>query len=148
LGMLTGEEAGELRAAGLDYHNHNVDTSPGFYGETISNPTLEERLATLANAHEAGLNLGCSSLADPAETLADRLAMLVLLANLDPAPESVPLNLWTQVPGVPVAARAERPDAIAFARLVAVARIMMPQSVLRLSAGRQYMSDEAQALCF
>ncbi len=148
LGMLTGEEAGELRAAGLDYYNHNVDTSPGFYGEIISTRTLEDRLATLANAREVGLKLCCGGIVGLGETLADRLAMLVLLANLDPAPESVPLNLWNEVAGVPVAARAERPDAIAFARLVAVARIMMPQSVLRLSAGRQYMSDEAQALCF
>src|SRR5690606_23210218 len=87
LGMLTGEEAGELRAAALDYYNHNVDTSPGFYGEIISTRTLEDRLAPLANAREAGLKLCCGGIVGLGETLADRLAMLVLLANLDPAPE-------------------------------------------------------------
>ncbi|QRM32337.1 biotin synthase BioB [Microvirga sp. VF16] len=148
LGMLTEPQAEELRAAGLDYYNHNVDTSPAYYGEIITTRTLQDRLETLAHARRAGLKLCCGGIVGLGETLADRLDMLVLLANLAAPPESVPLNLWNEVPGVPVAAQAERPDAIAFARLIAVARIMMPTSVLRLSAGRQYMSDEAQALCF
>jgi biotin synthase len=148
LGMLTERQAEELRASGLDYYNHNVDTSPAYYREIITTRTLEDRLETLANVRRAGLKLCCGGIVGLGETLADRLDMLVLLAKLDVPPESVPLNLWNEVPGVPVGAQAERPDAIAFARLVAVARIMMPTSVLRLSAGRQYMTDEAQALCF
>ena len=148
LGMLTREQAEQLRAAGLDYYNHNVDTSPEFYGQIITTRTLQDRLDTLAEARRAGLKLCCGGIVGMGERVEDRLGMLVLLANLDEPPESVPLNLWNEVEGVPVAERAERPDPIAFARLVAVARIMMPASVVRLSAGRQYMTDELQALCF
>ena len=148
LGMLTDQQAMQLRDAGLDYYNHNVDTSPEHYGQIVTTRTLQDRLDTLARARASGMKLCCGGIVGMGEQVADRLGMLVLLANLDEPPESVPLNLWNEVAGVPVAERAERPDAIAFARLVACARIMMPNSVVRLSAGRQYMSEELQALCF
>ncbi|MGE3148243.1 MAG: biotin synthase BioB [Pseudorhodoplanes sp.] len=148
LGMLTREQAQQLRDSGLDYYNHNVDTSPEFYGEIITTRTLQDRLDTLANAREVGMKVCCGGIVGMGERVEDRLGMLILLANMDEPPESVPLNLWNHVDGVPVADRAERPDPIAFARLVAVARIMLPKSMVRLSAGRQYMTDELQAMCF
>jgi biotin synthase len=148
LGMVDRDQAQRLKQAGLDYYNHNVDTSPAFYGRIISTRTLDDRLETLAHARDAGLKLCCGGIVGLGETLDDRLDMLVLLANLAEPPESVPINLWNEVDGVPVAATANRPDPIAFVRLIAVARILMPRSVLRLSAGRQYMSDELQTLCF
>jgi biotin synthase len=148
LGMLTSEQADRLRDAGLDYYNHNIDTSAEFYGRIITTRTLQDRLDTLGHARAAGLKLCCGGIVGMGEQVEDRLGMLLLLAGLDPHPESVPLNLWSEVDGVPVEKTADRPDPIAFARLVAVARIMMPASVVRLSAGRHYMSDELQALCF
>lgn len=148
LGMLDARQAERLGAAGLDYYNHNVDTSPDFYGEIITTRTLQDRLDTLGHARGAGLKLCCGGIVGMGETIADRLDMLVLLANLAPPPESVPLNLWNEVEGVPVAQTAQAVEPIAFARLVAVARILMPRSVVRLSAGRSHMSDELQALCF
>jgi biotin synthase len=148
LGMLTGSQAARLREAGLDFYNHNVDTSPEFYDQIITTRTLQDRLDTLAYVREAGIKVCCGGIIGMGEEVDDRLGMLVLLANLPTQPESVPINLWNEVKGVPVNDTAERPDAIALARLVAVARIMMPTSVVRLSAGRQYMSDELQALCF
>jgi biotin synthase len=144
LGMLTPPQAARLRDAGLDFYNHNVDTSPEFYDNIITTRTLQDRIDTLAHVREAG----CGGIIGMGEEVDDRLGMLVLLANLPAHPESVPINLWNEVKGVPVNDTAERPDAIALARLVAVARIMMPKSVVRLSAGRQYMTDELQALCF
>src|SRR5262249_17265753 len=132
----------------LDYYNHNVDTSPEHYGQIVTTRTMQDRLDTLARARESGMKLCCGGIVGMGEQVTDRLGMLGLLANLDEPPESVPLNMWNEVEGGPVGERGERLDPIAFARLVAVARIMMPQSMVRLSAGRQYMSDEQQALCF
>jgi biotin synthase len=148
LGMLTPAQAVRLREAGLDFYNHNVDTSPEFYGSIITTRTLQDRIDTLAAARDAGIKVCCGGIIGMGEEVDDRLGMLVLLANLQSHPESVPINLWNEVKGVPVNASAARPDAIALVRLVAVARIMMPRSVVRLSAGRQYMTDELQALCF
>src|ERR1700684_3021125 len=146
--MLPGPQAARLREAGLDFYNHNVDTSPEFYDNIITTRTLQDRIDTLAHVREAGIKVCCGGIIGMGEGGDDGLGMLVLLANLPAHPESVPINLWNEVKGVPVNDTAERPDAIALARLVAVARIMMPKSVVRLSAGRQYMTDELQALCF
>jgi biotin synthase len=148
LGMLTPAQAARLHEAGLDFYNHNVDTSPEFYDQIITTRTLQDRIDTLAYVREAGIKVCCGGIIGMGEEVDDRLGMLALLANLPEHPESVPINLWNEVKGVPVNDTAERPDAIALARLVAVARIMMPKSVVRLSAGRQYMTDELQALCF
>ena len=148
LGMLTQPQAARLRDAGLDFYNHNVDTSPEFYDQIITTRTLQDRIDTLSHVREAGIKVCCGGIIGMGEEVDDRLGMLVLLANLPSHPESVPINLWNEVKGVPVNDTAERPDAIALARLVAVARIIMPKSVVRLSAGRQYMTDELQALCF
>ncbi|MHC4046199.1 biotin synthase BioB [Bradyrhizobium xenonodulans] len=148
LGMLTPKQATRLSEAGLDFYNHNVDTSPDFYGKIITTRTLQDRIDTLAHVREAGIKVCCGGIIGMGEGVEDRLSMLVLLANLSRHPESVPINLWNQVKGVPVDEMAERPDPIALVRLVATARIMMPKSVIRLSAGRQYMTDELQALCF
>ncbi len=148
LGMLSPKQAGRLREAGLDFYNHNVDTSPEFYGHIITTRTLQDRIETLAHAREAGLKICCGGIIGMGEQVDDRLGMLVLLANLPRHPESVPINMWNEVKGVPVNDAAERPDPIALVRMIAAARIMMPKSVVRLSAGRQYMTDELQALCF
>ncbi|MFB6418732.1 biotin synthase BioB [Bradyrhizobium tunisiense] len=148
IGMLTPKQATRLSEAGLDFYNHNVDTSPDFYGKIITTRTLQDRIDTLAHVREAGIKVCCGGIIGMGEGVEDRLSMLVLLANLSRHPESVPINLWNQVKGVPVDEMAERPDPIALVRLVATARIMMPKSVIRLSAGRQYMTDELQALCF
>ena len=148
LGMLTSAQAERLREAGLDFYNHNVDTSPEFYDKIITTRTLQDRIDTLAHARDAGLKVCCGGIIGMGEQVEDRLGMLLLLANLPSPPESVPINMWNEVKGVPVNDTAERPDPISLARLVAVARILMPASVVRLSAGRQYMTDELQALCF
>jgi biotin synthase len=148
LGMLTPVQAARLREAGLDFYNHNVDTSPEFYDRIITTRTLQDRIDTLAHVRKAGIKVCCGGIIGMGEEVEDRLGMLVLLANLPSHPESVPINLWNEVKGVPVNDTAKRPDGIELVRLVAVARIMMPRSVVRLSAGRQYMSDELQALCF
>jgi len=148
LGMLTADQAQRLQDAGLDFYNHNVDTSPEFYGKIITTRTMEDRIETLARARHAGLKVCCGGIIGMGEQVEDRLGMLMLLANLPHHPESVPINMWNEVKGVPVNDTAERPDPIALVRMIAVARIMMPKSVVRLSAGRQYMTDELQALCF
>lgn len=148
LGMLTPDQAQRLRDAGLDFYNHNVDTSPEFYGKIITTRTMQDRINTLAHAREAGLKVCCGGIVGMGEQVGDRLGMLMLLANLPVHPESVPINMWNEVKVVPVNDTAERPDPIALVRMIAVARIMMPRSVVRLSAGRQYMTDELQALCF
>jgi biotin synthase len=148
LGMLTPQQAERLHEAGLDFYNHNVDTSPEFYDKIITTRTLQDRIDTLAHVRDAGIKVCCGGIVGMGERVEDRLGMLVLLANLPSHPESVPINLWNEVEGVPVNDTAERPDPIALVRLVAVARILMPNSVVRLSAGRQYMTDELQALCF
>ncbi|MFZ5732015.1 MAG: biotin synthase BioB [Pseudomonadota bacterium] len=148
LGMLTPDQASRLRDAGLDFYNHNVDTSPEFYGKIITTRTMQDRIDTLAHARDAGLKVCCGGIIGMGEQVEDRLGMIVLLANLPSHPESVPINLWNEVKGVPVNETASQPDPIALVRMIAVARIMMPKSVVRLSAGRQYMTDELQALCF
>jgi biotin synthase len=148
LGMLTSDQAKRLRDAGLDFYNHNVDTSPEFYGQIITTRTMQDRIDTLACARDAGLKVCCGGIVGMGEQVEDRLGMLVLLANLPSHPESVPINLWNEVKGVPVNDTAERPDPISLVRMIATARIMMPKSVVRLSAGRQYMTEEMQALCF
>ncbi|MGV7217546.1 biotin synthase BioB [Bradyrhizobium sp. UFLA05-112] len=148
LGMLTLGQAAQLSRAGLDFYNHNIDTSPEFYDKIITTRTLQDRIDTLENVREAGIKVCCGGIIGMGERVEDRLDMLVLLANLRKPPESVPINLWNEVKGVPVNDTAERPDSIALVRLVATARIMMPMSVVRLSAGRHDMTDELQALCF
>jgi biotin synthase len=148
LGMLTPAQAARLHDAGLDFYNHNVDTSPEFYDKIITTRTLQDRIDTLAHVRDAGIKVCCGGIVGMGEQVEDRLGMMALLANLPSHPESVPINLWNEVKGVPVNDTADRPDPISLARLVAVARILMPRSVVRLSAGRQYMTDELQALCF
>jgi biotin synthase len=147
LGMLTGEQAGRLKQAGLDYYNHNIDTSPEFYGEIITTRTFADRLDTLAHVREAGINVCCGGIVGMGESPDDRTGMILALANLPVHPESVPINLLVQVEGTPLHTGAAL-DPIEFVRTVAVARIAMPASVVRLSAGREGMSDEIQALCF
>ncbi|PDT78596.1 biotin synthase BioB [Bradyrhizobium sp. C9] len=148
LGMLTPNQAERLSDAGLDFYNHNVDTSPEYYDKIITTRTLQDRIDTLAHVRDVGIKVCCGGIIGMGEQVEDRLGMLMLLANLPSHPESVPINLWNEVKGVPVNDTAERPDPIALVRLVATARIMMPNSVVRLSAGRQYMTDELQAMCF
>ena len=147
LGMLTAEQASELKAAGLDYYNHNLDTSAEFYGEIITTRTYQDRLDTLAAVRNAGMKTCSGGIMGMGETVADRASMLVTLANLPTHPESVPINLLIPAEGTPLAGNA-RIDAIDFVRTIAVARIMMPASMVRLSAGREGMSDELQAMCF
>ena len=148
LGMLTEDQARRLQQAGLDFYNHNVDTSPEFYGQIITTRTMQDRIDTLGHVRNAGLKVCCGGIVGMGEQVGDRLGMLMLLANMAVHPESVPINMWNEVKAVPVNDTAERPDPIALVRMIAVARIMMPKSVVRLSAGRQYMTDELQALCF
>ena len=147
LGMLTDEQAQELAEAGLDYYNHNIDTAPEDYGRVISTRTYEDRLATLNSVRAAGMKVCCGGIVGMGETPEDRLGLLLALANLDPAPESVPINALVPVPGTPLG-DSDPVEPFDFVRLIAVARILMPGSHVRLSAGRQAMSDEMQALCF
>ena len=147
LGMLTADQARKLKEAGLDYYNHNIDTSPEHYGSIITTRTYADRLETLAHVREAGMAVCCGGILGIGETERDRAAMLRELANLPEHPESVPINMLMQVEGTPLG-NAKRVDALDLVRTIAAARITMPQSVVRLSAGREGMSDEAQALCF
>jgi len=147
LGMLTGAQTGRLKAAGLDYYNHNLDTSPEFYGEIITTRTYQERLDTLGHLRDAGIAVCCGGIVGMGEGRADRVGMIATLAGLPTHPESVPINLLVKVAGTPLADAAAL-DPLEFVRTIAVARIAMPQSVVRLSAGREDMSDELQALCF
>jgi biotin synthase len=147
LGMLTREDAKNLKEAGLDYYNHNIDTSEGYYAEVASTRTFADRLETLGHVREAGMKVCCGGIVGMGESAADRVAMLVTLANLEEPPESVPINRLIPVPGTPLGASPPM-DPIEFARTVALARILMPKSFVRLSAGRAAMSDELQALCF
>lgn len=146
LGMLTPGQSQELADAGLDFYNHNLDTSPEFYGEVITTRTYDDRLETLANVRESGVKLCCGGIVGMGESRTDRAGLLVQLANLDPHPESVPINLLVQVPGTPLHGLEEL-DGLELVRTIAAARLMMPGSVVRLSAGRSQMSDELQALC-
>ena len=146
LGMLTDAQAKTLSEAGLDYYNHNLDTSPDFYGEIITTRTYQDRLDTIGHVREAGVRLCCGGIVGMGESRRQRAGLLAQLAQLDPHPESVPINLLVQVPGTPLAGVDEL-DGLELVRTIAAARIMMPGSVVRLSAGRNDMSDELQALC-
>jgi biotin synthase len=147
LGMLTPAQAKRLKDAGLDYYNHNLDTSEAFYGEVITTRTYQDRLDTLAAVRAAGINVCCGGILGMGEQPEDRVAFLHTLATLDPHPESVPVNNLVQVEGTPLAGTAAL-DPLEFVRIIALARILMPRSHVRLSAGRSAMSDEMQALCF
>jgi biotin synthase len=147
LGMLTEAQAQRLKAAGLDYYNHNLDTSPDYYREIISTRSYDDRLETLRNVRSAGMNVCCGGIIGMGESRRDRSALLVELANLPEHPESVPINRLVQVPGTPLE-DTDPIDPLDFVRTIAVARIMLPASRVRLSAGRDDMSDEIQALCF
>jgi biotin synthase len=147
LGMLTDAQARRLKDAGLDYYNHNLDTSPEFYGEIITTRTYRDRLDTLDHVRAAGVNVCCGGIVGMGESREDRVGMIVALATLPQHPESVPINMLVQVDGTPLAT-GNALDAIEFVRTIAVARICMPASVVRLSAGREEMSEETQALCF
>ncbi|MEY3712623.1 MAG: biotin synthase BioB [Pseudomonadota bacterium] len=147
LGMLTKEQARELRDAGLDYYNHNIDTSPEFYEKIITTRDFQDRLDTLEAVREAGMNVCCGGIVGMGETVRDRARMLQVLANLEQPPESVPINQLVAVPGTPLADQAAI-DPFDFIRTIAVARILMPTAAVRLSAGREQMSDELQALAF
>jgi len=147
LGMLTPAQAKRLKDAGLDYYNHNLDTSQAFYGEVITTRTYQDRLDTLAAVRAAGINVCCGGILGLGEEPEDRVAFLHTLATLDPHPESVPINNLVQVEGTPLAGTAAI-DPLEFVRIVALARVLMPGSHVRLSAGRSAMSDEMQALCF
>ena len=147
LGMLRAEQAQRLRDAGLDYYNHNLDTSPDYYGEIITTRTYQDRLDTLEHVRDAGINVCAGGIIGMGETTTDRANLLINLANLSQHPESVPINLLVKVEGTPLDTVPDT-DSIDMVRMVASARIMMPKSYVRLSAGREAMNDEAQALCF
>jgi biotin synthase len=147
LGMLTEQQASRLKEAGLDYYNHNVDTSREYYDKVVTTRKFDDRLETLRYVREQGINVCAGGILGLGESRRDRAAMLVELANLSQHPQSVPLNKLVKVPGTPLADVPDL-DEIEFIRAVAAARIMMPRSFVRLSAGRDSMSDEAQALCF
>ena len=147
LGMLTQPQAAKLREAGLDYYNHNIDTSPEYYEQIITTRTYQDRLDTLGAVREAGINVCSGGIVGMGESEADRVGMIHALCTLPVHPESVPINLLMRVEGTKLADAAPI-DALDFVRTIAVARIAMPKSFVRLSAGREYISDEAQALCF
>jgi len=147
LGMLTPGQSARLADAGLDYYNHNIDTSERYYSEIITTRTFEDRLDTLANVRGAGIKVCAGGILGMGETVEDRISMLVTLANLPSPPESVPINMLIPIPGSKLE-NAAPIDPIDFVRTIALARILMPKSHVRLSAGRTEMSDEMQALCF
>ena len=147
LGMLTSDQSHRLKQAGLDYYNHNLDTSEEYYAEIISTRNFQDRLDTLDRVREAGIRVCCGGIVGMGESHEDRAKLLLQLANLPEHPESVPINLLVRVSGTPLGAAPEL-DPLTFVRTIAVARILMPQSRVRLSAGRSEMSDELQALCF
>jgi biotin synthase len=147
LGMLTGKQARRLKQSGLDYYNHNLDTSPEFYGEIITTRTYRDRLDTLEAVREAGIHVCCGGIVGMGEGAEDRTGMIATLASLPVHPESVPINMLVQVEGTPLMGE-NKLDPLEFVRTIAVARIAMPKSVVRLSAGREDMSEETQALCF
>jgi biotin synthase len=147
LGMLTAPQSARLKEAGLDYYNHNLDTSPEYYGKIITTRVYRDRLDTLGYVRDAGINVCCGGIVGMGEDAEDRAGLIAALASLPVAPESVPINALVAVEGTPLA-KSEPIDAIEFVRVIAAARITMPGSYVRLSAGREAMSDEAQALCF
>ncbi len=147
LGMLQPHHAAKLKNAGLDYYNHNLDTSPEFYGNIISTRTYQDRLDTLEAVRDAGINVCCGGIIGMGESLDDRASLLCTLANLPVQPESVPINMLVRVKGTPLA-DAPAIDSLEMVRTIAAARVMLPKAYVRLSAGRREMSDETQALCF
>ena len=147
LGMLSEPQAKRLQDAGLDYYNHNLDTSPEFYGNVITTRTFQDRLDTLQHVRDAGINVCSGGILGMGESDTDRARMLQELANMPQHPQSVPINMLVQIEGTPLYG-ADQLDPLEFVRSIAVARLMMPQSYVRLSAGRADMSDEMQALCF
>jgi biotin synthase len=147
LGMLSENQANQLADAGLDYYNHNLDTSPEYYGEIITTRTYQDRLETLSYVRDAGMKICSGGIVGMGEKVRDRAGLLVQLANLPVHPESVPVNMLVKVKGTPLEAKEEL-DKFEFIRTLAVARIMMPASHVRLSAGREQMSEELQALAF
>jgi biotin synthase len=147
LGMLKEGQAEQLKQAGLDYYNHNLDTAPEFYGEIVSTRTQDDRLDTLGKVREAGLHVCCGGIVGMGETRGSRAALIAQIANLDPYPESVPINNLVQVEGTPLHGTAQL-DPLEFVRTIAAARITMPKAMVRLSAGRQEMSEGIQTLCF
>jgi len=147
LGMLKDGQAAQLKNAGLDYYNHNLDTAPEFYGDVITTRTYQDRLDTLESVREADINVCCGGIVGMGESRTQRAGLLAQLANMERPPESVPINLLTQVEGTPLHGTEEL-DAFEFVRTIAAARITMPQSFVRLSAGRQSMHEGIQALCF
>lgn len=146
LGMLTAEQAEALADSGLDYYNHNLDTSPEFYGEIITTRVYQDRLTTLDNVRESGVRLCVGGIVGMGESRRDRASLLTQLARLNPHPESVPINVLVQVPGTPLFGT-KKLDPLELVRTIATARLMMPESVVRLSAGRNEMTEELQALC-
>jgi biotin synthase len=147
LGMLDRTQSEQLSHAGLDYYNHNIDTSERYYKEIITTRSFADRLLTLENVRAAGLKVCCGGIVGMGEQASDRIGMLTILANLPEHPESVPINMLIPIEGTPLA-NSTPIEPIDFVRTVALARIMMPESMVRLSAGRTAMSDEMQALCF
>jgi biotin synthase len=147
LGLLKEHQAQKLKEAGLDYYNHNIDTSPEFYNEVITTRDFEDRIQTLEHVRNADIKICCGGIIGMGESNEDRVKMLVFLANLPTPPESVPINQLIPIPGTPLA-QVHAPDPFDFIRTIALARILMPQARVRLSAGRESMSDELQALCF
>lgn len=147
LGMLAPHQAQALRDAGLDYYNHNLDTGPDYYRDVVSTRQYQERLDTLAHVRAAGISVCCGGIVGMGETPVDRAALLAQLANMQPYPESVPINSLVRVPGTPLA-DSEPVDPLDFVRVVAVARIVMPRARIRLSAGRQQLGEAVQTLCF
>lgn len=147
LGMLDLEQAARLKQAGLDYYNHNIDTSERYYSEIISTRSFADRLETLEHVRQSGIKVCCGGIVGMGEEPVDRIGMLVTLANLPEHPQSVPINMLMPIPGTPLA-DAKPIEPIEFVRVIALARIMMPKSQIRLSAGRTGMTDEMQALCF
>jgi len=147
LGMLTEAQTERLKQAGLDYYNHNLDTSPEYYGDIITTRTYEDRLQTLEHVRDAGINVCSGGILGMGESREDRVSLLQQLANLPRHPESVPINMLVQIEGTPLHG-VDKLEPLEFVRTIAVARILMPKSVVRLSAGRSEMSDEEQALCF
>ncbi len=147
LGMLTAEQAMQLKQAGLDYYNHNLDTSAEYYDKVITTRTFQDRLDTLSFVRDAGMKVCCGGIVGMGEEQTDRVGLLMTLADLEHHPESVPVNLLVKIEGTPLAETDEL-DIFEFIRCIAVARILMPASLVRLSAGRQSLTDEAQAMCF
>jgi biotin synthase len=151
LGMLKDGQAEQLKAAGLDYYNHNLDTSPEFYGEIVTTREYQDRINTLERVRNAGVNVCCGGIVGMGESRRERAGLIAQLANMDPQPESVPINYLVQVEGTPLHDKMQGEDAIdwtEFVRTIAAARITMPKSFVRLSAGRQEMNEATQALCF